>query len=151
MTSRHPLPGSLLTALLLLTLTGCFKSLTLQASSESSSKAVSSPFKSSSNSSSPGDEEEEEVSRDVRDATALWAIRGGADIDALRRDVGRVAREYGVTDWERHAATYRGIGRGLRRSQLEGEVLAGVVTELAAGEPQARGWIEAGYQHERLN
>lgn len=126
--------------------TGCFKSLTLQASSESTSDSISSPFKSSSDSSSPDDD----VARDVRDATELWAIRGG-DVDTLRRNVGRIAREYGVSDWEHHAATYQAIGRGLRRSELEGDALASVKSELAAATPQALAWIEAGYASDGLN
>ena len=150
MTPTPQIFRALLAGFLLLTFAGCFKSVTLQASSESSSKSLSSPFKSSSNSSSP-DEKEAEVTRDVRDATELWAIRGGGDVDSLRRDVGSIAREYGVTDWEQHAVTYRAIGRGLRRSQLERESFDSIMAELAAGAPRALAWIEAGYAREGLN
>ena len=125
---------------------GCFRSSTFQASSGSSSDFSSSPFKSSSKSSSPDDD----ATRDVRDATEFWSIRGG-DVDTLRRDVGRIAREYGITDWEHHAATYRAIGRGLPRSALEGEVLDTIVAELATGAPHAFAWIETGYELEGLN
>lgn len=136
----------LLASLFAIASTGCFKSLTFQASSESSSDASSSPFKSSSDSSSPDDE----VARDVRDATELWAIRGG-DVDALRRDVGQIAREYGVSDWEHHEPTLRAIGRGLRRARLGDDALASIKNELAAGEPQVFAWIEAGYDFEGVN
>ena len=103
-------PRSLVLLLLVLfavASTGCFRSSTFQASSGSSSDFSSSPFKSSSKSSSPDDD----ATRDVRDATEFWSIRGG-DVDTLRREVGRIARDYGITDWEHHAATYRAIGRG---------------------------------------
>ncbi len=120
--------------------TGCFKSLTLEASSESSSDSSSSPFESSSDSSSPDDE----VAEAVGAATANWALRS-EDLDALRRDVGQIAASHGVTDWEQHAATYRGIGEGLRRSELGDEAVQTVKNGLATGHPQALTWINAGY------
>lgn len=132
--------------LLLMAVPGCFKSLTLEASSESSSNSLSSPFESSSESSSPDDE----VARDVRDATELWAL-GGGDIESLRRDVGRIAREYGVSDWESDAATFRAIGHGLRRSRLTGDTLESVKVALTGDRPEASTWIETGYGLEGMN
>ncbi len=126
--------------------TGCFKSSTLQASSGSSSDFSSSPFKSSSASSSP----EEEAAEDVSDVTQRWVIEGG-DVAALRRDVGRITREYGMSDWERHPEIYRAIGRGLRRSPLDEGRVDQVVDALCAGAPEAVAWVEAGYRAERIN
>ncbi len=146
MHATQRLPVCLLAALVALAASGCFKSLTLQASSGSSSDFSSSPFKSSSGSSSP----EEQAAEDVRDATELWVIQGG-DLAALRRDVGRVTREYGLSDWERHPEVYRAIGRGLQRSSLEETRVASVVDALCAGAPEAVAWVEAGYHTDRVN
>lgn len=129
-----------LAATVVLSTTGCFKSLTIEASSESSSNSISSPFESSSNSSSPEEEEADEVSS----ATTLWAQRG-EDVDTLRRDIGRITAAHGVSDWEQHPATYRAIGVGLRRSELRRSSLESVKNAFATGHPQALTWINAGY------
>ncbi len=130
-----------LAAALLLVNAACFsKSLTFQASSESSSKSLSSPFKSSSESSSP----EEKAASDVSDVAALWALREDS-VANLRREVGRTTERYGVTDWENDPVTYRAIGRGLKRSGIEARSFEAIKTELAAGDAAVLAWIETGY------
>ena len=82
--------------------------------------------------------------------TQRWVIEGG-DLAALRRDVGRITREYGMGDWEQHPEVYRAIGRGFRRSALDERRVASVVDALCAGAPEAVAWVEAGYRAERIN
>ncbi len=125
---------------------GCFKSSTLQASSESSSGSsagilgvVSSPFTWSSGSSGGGS-----GSEDVEQTAALY-VRSGGDLDAFRRDLGRIAREHGISDWESFEPIYWSIGRGLRRAGVEAERLETWKTTLADSRPRYMTWIQRGY------
>jgi hypothetical protein len=113
-------------------------------SSKSISNSVSSPFKSSSESSG-GDEPA--ASAYLRDVEALgFAFAGaGGEPEGLLREVGRVARAHGVSDWESVPATYRAIGAGLRRGGLDAEGARRLADALfGAGTPAAesvlKGW-----------
>ena len=114
--------------------TGCVsKSSTTQGSSESFSDSSSSPFEwsSSSSDSSPDDDKTESAyERDVRDYTASYATSTG-DVRGLQRDLAAIAEEYGVTDWERHDATYVAIGRGLARAASDPGRTESLAVELA--------------------
>ncbi len=139
-----------LTALLLvlaLAGLGCFKSSTLQASSESSSKVASSPFKWSSSSSSRDDDD---TSEDVASVTEAWA-RSGHSADAFRTELSRIAEEDGVSDWETDPGIHVAIGRGLKRSQVSGQRLAAIEEALAGGNLQALAWMQQGYERETLD
>jgi len=109
---------------------GCSKSSTTQASFGSSSDSSSSPFKSSSKSSGgddekkkkDGDEAEKETAfeRDVRNHTAEFARSASEpDLDSFQRDLGAIAEDHGITNWEQFADTYVAIGRGLADSELD--------------------------------
>jgi hypothetical protein len=116
--------------------TSCFKSSTLQASSESSSDLISS--------SSPSDESKLAYRRDVRDVTARHASSG--ETEALEKDLGTIAERHGITDWERDPQTYLGIGQGLARAGLSGRRLERATTELSHADRQRADWIRAGYR-----
>ena len=107
---------------------GCSKSSTTQASFESSSDSSSSPFQSSSKSSGSGDEENEGAAgdretafqRDVRNHTAAFARSvNEPDLDSFQRDLGAIAEDHGITNWEQFADTYVAIERGLADSELD--------------------------------
>lgn len=148
MDSRIPLLAVTAAALLLGSGCSIFKSSTSQASSESSSDSskslsrfVSSPFRWSSGSS--GDS----GSQDVEQATESF-VHSEGDLDAFRRDLSRIGREHGVSDWESHEPTWWAIGQGLRRAGVEGERLEAVKTELADANPHHMKWIQWGYEAE---
>ena len=122
---------------------GCFKSSTLQGSSEGSSKSVSSPFRSSSKSSSS----KESVDEDVAEATRSWTLAGG-DVAGLQRDISRLAADAGISDWENRRSTWEGVGRGLKRAGVSGERLDDLKTDLVGGDEEQKQWIAAGYQSE---
>ena len=132
----------LLSALCLCGATGCFKSSTLQASSESSSDSSSSFSKSS----SPDSKSDTlAYERDVRDTTARHAAAGIPDVRALEREVAAVAATYGVTDWEQDAHTYVGIGRGLAKAGVSEPELDRFTTALSHADSRYREWIRTGY------
>ncbi len=136
----------LLASLSLVVGLGCLTSSTLKASSDSSSKAsksLSRSVRSVLGSSSPGRSESE----DVEEATSSFVQTEG-DLAAFRRELGRIGREHGVSDWETHEPTWWAIGRGLRRAGLEGERLERMKAVLADARPRYMKWIQRGYEAE---
>lgn len=122
--------SSLVIGLALCLAVGCSKSSTTQASFGSSSDSSSSPFKSSSKSSGNDDEkkkkdggeakQETAFERDVRNHTAEFARSvTEPDLDSFQRDLGVIAEDHGITNWEQFAGTYVAIGRGLADSELD--------------------------------
>jgi hypothetical protein len=77
--------------------------------SGSISTSISSPFEWSS-SSLGGDDSA--YQQEIRDYTVAHA-RSGDDLVAFRRDIGSLAGERGITDWESDRATVAAIGEGL--------------------------------------
>jgi hypothetical protein len=83
--------------------------LPLGCSISASSKSSSDSSASSSGSSSPGDTA---YFDDVRSATEAYAKSGGP-FDAYQKQLGDLAKERGVTNWEENLGTYAAIGEGL--------------------------------------
>lgn len=123
----------------LVTAIGCFKSSTLQASSESSSASSAS---SSGSSSGPSG-----YVRDVREATRQWLLSGGS-VESLQLEISRIAARRGVSDWEQDEETYLGIGRGLKKAGVRGERYELLQQQLAGPNPDSAKWIQAGYKSE---
>ena len=126
-------------------LVGCSKSSTSQASSESSSNFSSSPFKSSSKSSSGSDEAEEAYQRDVRDYTAKIAA-SEFDLQSYQRDLSGIAEVYGVSDWERHDATFVAIGRGLAKADISDRRFTELAVQLANKDYAHLALVKSGYE-----
>lgn len=74
--------------------------------------------------------------RDIAALTGAAVDTGSSDTGFLR-DVGRVASEHGVSDWEAHRVTYVAIGAGLRMSGLD-EDEARAFAERVFADPTAR-------------
>jgi hypothetical protein len=118
--------------------TGCFKSSTSQASSESSSD--------SSSSSSPGDDDKHSaLERDVRDYTASHAgtVR---DVTVLQREIGGLAGEHGVVDWESDVALHAAIGRGLAHAGIRGDEARTLGAALVGDDGERLAWVLAGQE-----
>lgn len=126
---------------------GCLTSSTFQASSNSSSDSSKSSSQSASRSvrsSSDSSDSDDQTAADVREATALWLVDDG-NVDALRREVGRITTSHGVTDWEADPSIYQAIGAGLRNAHVTPREYERIRTELAGGEAKVSGWIQQGY------
>lgn len=121
---------------------GIFESSTSQASLESSSQSSSSPFKSSSRSSDGNDSSA--LARDVRDYSAAYA-RAGGSVQAFRRDVGAIARAYGVFDWQADPAVHRAMGRGFREAGLDVASAKRLGTTVSGNDPARLAWVMTGY------
>jgi hypothetical protein len=100
----YPIGWLLVLAVLLVPL-GC----SISASSKSSSDSSAS----SSGSSSPGDTA---YFDDVRSTTEAYAKSGGP-FDAYQKQLGDLAKQHGVTNWEENLGTYAAIGEGLGQAK----------------------------------
>ena len=85
----------------------------LGCSFSASSKSSSDSSASSSGSSSPGDAA---YFDDVRSATEAYAKSGGP-FDAYQKQLGDLAKQRGVTNWEENLGTYAAIGEGLGQAK----------------------------------
>ncbi|HID70521.1 MAG TPA: putative lipoprotein [Desulfobacterales bacterium] len=109
----------------LLTLqTGCSVSYSLEQSSDSVSTSLDSltSITSISTSSAGGDEEKVSATaqiykEDVAAATVLY-ISGGKNNTKFQRQVTSIARNHGISDWEKETSTFIGMGMGLRRAGI---------------------------------
>jgi len=89
-----------------------------ESSSDSSAgvfNLVSSPLTSSSDSSLT---KQERYENDIANYTAQFVEADHGTLDNFRADVGEMAQEYGITDWENDRNTFIGIGRGLKKAKL---------------------------------
>ncbi|MDG2307615.1 MAG: putative lipoprotein [Candidatus Binatia bacterium] len=131
---------------------GCSFSYSSESISDSlagSSKSVSDSLSSSS---PDGESKSEQAYReDVRDFTAS-AARSGRTVSEVQGGLGTVAERHGVTNWGADAATFVGIGEGLRRAGFEPDHVqvwsAALVQDAAAKIPADR-LIQQGYDARR--
>ena len=100
-------------------LSGCSISASIGASLSGSAAFISSPFESSASSSGGRDEkdndentQEEAYLRDIRAVTTAQ-LRRSNDLGTFRKEVARVAKKHGVSDWEARRTTWFGIGEGI--------------------------------------
>jgi hypothetical protein len=108
-----------------------------------SSKLISSPFVSSSKSSSP----EAAYREDVSDYTAAHLQSAGTP-DELRRQIAKLAEQYGITDWEQNEATFRAVGQGVAKAGYRQVQVDAFKNNLAKTPEQAK-WIQDGYDEAR--
>ncbi len=117
-------------------LCGCFKSSTLQASFESSSNFSSSC--------SGGGEKETAYERDIRDYTATYAASVG-DAERFRHDLGAIAQDHGIADWEGDRATLMAVGNGLSRARVDAQRTQQLEAAITQGDSGRMGWVRQGY------
>ncbi len=138
--NRHLLPCVLTAVVVIISLNGC----SFSNSSESSSKIVSSPFKSISGSSSA--EGSTKYDNEVRDYTNAYVRSSTSDYAGFKSGLGDIAARHGVTNWEVQPATYVAIGRGLKKAKIKGIEYETFKKNLAAGDYSKMQDIERGYE-----
>jgi hypothetical protein len=74
---------------------------------------------------------------DVRVYTAALLRRGPRDA-ALSRELGRIALRHGISHWEGHSSTYRGLGAGVRGAGLGEAELEALLAGLGSYGPRER-------------
>ena len=121
---------------------GCSISNSLSASSESSSKVVSSPFESSSSSLKSA---ETRYREGVRDHTVSY-VRSGGSVEALQTQIADLARQRGISDWQASNATWEGVGEGLARAGAKGADFEADLTRLTGSDPAKMATVRAAYE-----
>ena len=131
-------------------------SLTLACSFSTSSKSISDSISGSSGSisdsstSSGGSDDSKSSDKealyreDVRSLTAAY-VRDGGDVASFQRELGSIARQHGVSDWEAVAATWTGIGEGLRQGDASAQQIDATSAALAGSDASKRREIQRGY------
>jgi hypothetical protein len=138
---------SIFLALALAALSGC----SFSDSSKSISNSISSPFKSSSDSSSGDDEKPDEpvdmarYQSDISQLAVTYAKTGG-DIGAFRSSVSKIAKEYGVTNWEADEMTNQAIGRGAGTAGMQEEAFTSFSKNLYGDDLGKQNELRTGYQ-----
>ncbi len=112
-------------------------------SSESSSDLASSP---SSLLASSKDKKKEGYEKDVRNYTAEYVKSSDANIETFQVRLGKIAAQYGLTQWDQDKSTYVAIGRGLRKAGLSKPQYQAFKTSLGESLPWKMEAIEEGYQ-----
>ena len=128
---------------------GCSISVSVGASLEGSSASISSPFESSSASSTPAKPEDKTAEqqaylRDIRDFTAAQLKRSD-DLDEFRKQLSKVAKKHGVTDWEARASTWVGIGEGIETAGMPTTQAQATIDMLANGHADWASAMRRGY------
>jgi hypothetical protein len=111
-------------------------------SSNSISDSLSNSSDSSSGSSGGGSDEA--YRDDVRDYTYAYILSGGR-FEAFQKGLGDLAQRHGITNWETHRASYRGLGEGLGRAKVTQTQLDVFKTNLAGSSPEKMRDMQVGY------
>jgi len=117
-------------------------------SSDSISNSLNSISNSSSESSPDGKSDSAAYRSDVKHLTAAH-LRSGGPLEDLERDLGSVAREHGVNDWESDPATFFGVGQGLALADASKARIDAIEAGLGAGDPERTAAIRRGVDSER--
>jgi hypothetical protein len=137
---------ALLAALVLVSLTGCVISRSIEGSSDSiaaSSRAIVGSFDAisgSSGSSSPTNEatpNRTSYRRDLRQYAAAF-VRSDGTTDEFVRGVTRIAEDHGITHWESEPFTPRAIGEGLRDAHLSEAEMDAFIDGIGRDRPEAQ-------------
>ncbi len=126
------------------TLTACSFSKSSESSSDSSKGIfgiASSPFTSSSDSSA---NEQEQFETDVADYTAEFVTSSTGTLENFRAQLGTLAENHGITNWESNHTTYVGIGRGLKKADLGKPQISAFSESLSGNDPMKKQAIEEG-------
>ena len=136
----------LVALLMLVPIAGC----SISASSWSLSKSVRSSSRSSdsSSSSSPG-AAERAYREDVADYTRAFARSHRGDYSGFQTDIGKLAAEHGITNWEENPATYTAIGEGLGSAEVSEAELMAYKRNLSGDDDRKADLIQKGYDSAR--
>jgi hypothetical protein len=81
---------------------------------------------------------------EVRSYTAA-SVRSGVERDAFEKELGDLARSYGLTNWEEDETTYVGIGEGLGDAAVGEAQLEMYKTSFSRADPVKMQAIQRGY------
>ncbi len=127
-------------------LAACSFSESSKSSSTSSGSISDSASSPSSSVPTSKDKQKSGYASDVRDYTAEFVKSSNTSIESFRGKLGKIASNYGVTQWDQDKSTYVAIGKGLRKaglSKAEYESFKSILGESQAWKMES---IEEGYK-----
>ena len=72
----------------------------------------------------------------------------GTGYDTFLKGISDIAAKEGVTNWDQDSLTYRGIGKGLKKANIEGVAYETYKKNFASGDSQKMADIQSGYEAE---
>jgi hypothetical protein len=119
---------------------GCSLSYSSKSISDSTSSIVSSPSSVSGKS--------KKFLNAVADYTAAFvkSSPANADYNTFLKGLSDVAAKEGVTNWDQDSLTYTGIGKGLRKANVEGVAYETYKKNFAGGDSKKMEEIQSGYE-----
>lgn len=122
---------------------GCSFSDSSGSISDSTSSIISSPSSVSGKS--------KKYPNEVADYTMAYvkSSQPGADYNSFLKGLSDIAAKEGVTNWEQDTRTYIGIGKGLKKANVEGTAYETYKTNFAEGDSKKMEDIQDGYEYEK--
>lgn len=110
--------------------------------SDSTSSIVSSPSSIS--------EKSKKYQNEVADYTMAYvkSSQPGADYTSFLKGISEIAEKEGITNWDQDSATYMGIGKGLKKANIEGIAYETYKKNFAGGDSKKMQDIQNGYESE---
>ncbi len=123
-------------------ITGCSLSYSSGSISDSTSSIVSSPSSISGKS--------KKYQNEVADYTMAYvkSSQPGADYTSFLKGLSDIAAKEGVTNWDQDSLTYMGIGKGLKKADVDGVAYETYKKNFAGGNAQKMQQIQDGYESE---
>lgn len=111
--------------------------------SDSTSSIISSPSSVSGKS--------KKYPNEVADYTVAYvkSSQPNADYNSFLKGLSDIAEKEGITNWEQDALTYQGIGKGLKKANIEGVAYETYKTNFAKGDAKKMADIQDGYESEQ--
>jgi hypothetical protein len=126
-----------------ITINGCSLSYSSKSISDSTSSIVSSPSSVSGKS--------KKYQNEVADYTMAYvkSSQPGADYTTFLKGLSDIAAKEGVTNWDQDSLTYMGIGKGLKKADVEGVAYETYKKNFAGGDSKKTEEIQDGYESEK--
>lgn len=123
-----------------ITINGCSFSDSSKSISDSTSSIVSSPSSISGKS--------KKYQNEVADYTMAYvkSSQPNADYNTFLKGISDIAAKEGVTNWDQDSLTYMGIGKGLKKADVEGVAYETYKKNFAEGDPKKMEAIQDGYE-----
>ena len=125
-----------------ISINGCSISYSSKSISDSTSSIVSSPSSVSGKS--------KKYQNEIADYTMAYvkSSQPGAGYDTFLKGISDIAAKEGVTNWDQDSLTYMGIGKGLKKANIEGVAYETYKKNFASGDSQKMADIQSGYEAE---
>ncbi len=125
------------------TINGCSFSDSSGSISDSTSSIISSPSSVSGKS--------KKYQNEVADYTMAYvkSSQPGVGYNSFLKGISDIAAKQGITNWDQDSMTYVGMGKGLRRANVEGIAYETYKKNFAGGDTQKMEQIQDGYESEK--